>query len=71
MGECSNSRTIYNNQGLFFAIFCFNGVVGDLFGICLLQDGILRIAMYAIMSVFALFSFVILLCIFYIYIFHI
>ena len=62
MGECSNDATIYNNQGIFFAIFCFNGVVGNLFGICLLQDGKSRIVLYAIMTGFAIYSTFLMFC---------
>ncbi len=62
IGECSDDKSIYNNQGIFFGIFCFNAVVGNLFGLCLLQNGLLRVAMYAIMTAFALVSVMLFFC---------
>jgi hypothetical protein len=62
MGECSDENTIYNNQGIFWAIFCFNGVIGNVFAIILLQEGELRIALFGIMSFLSFNCFFLLFC---------
>ncbi len=62
MGECSNERTIYKNQSVFFILFSASGIVGNVFGLIMLRTSELRLALYFMMSFFGYASVVLMCC---------
>lgn len=51
IGECSTEATVNSNQGLFFSVFSFNAIIGNLIGMALLKTEGLRVVLYILMTV--------------------
>ncbi|MDR3549336.1 MAG: hypothetical protein P4M11_13915 [Candidatus Pacebacteria bacterium] len=63
IGECSTDATVNQNQGTFYTVFSFNAIIGNLFGIVLLQSEGLRVVLYVVMTIMCINAFIIQLCI--------